>query len=155
MPPCSRLSQKGVELLLVADRGGRRAAVVVARHDHRLIRKGAELPLDGIEHDLPRSAGQVGPSDGLHKQGVAGEGVTVGIKNDAARGMTGGVDDPESDPADGDAIAVPYRLIGGGDCFAQNILSIAAGVETSMSASSSWMMISAPVFVLMSTLPPV
>ena len=114
MPPSRRLSQKGIVLLLVADRGGRRTAVVVAGHDNRLIRKDADLPLDGIEHDLPRPAGQVGPSDGLHKQRVAGESVTVGIKNDAAGGMTGGVDDPESDPAEGDAIPVPYRLIGGG-----------------------------------------
>src|SRR3989339_1021202 len=98
----------------MTDRRGWRTAVVMARQNHGLVRKGAQLPLDGVEHDLPRSAGEIGPADGLHEEGVAGKGITVDIKRHAARRVAGGVDDLEFDPACDDEVSLFYRSVGRG-----------------------------------------
>ena len=126
----------------------------MAGQDHCLVRQGAKLPLDGIVHDRLRSAGKVGPPYGLHEEGVSGKGVAVHVEDDAPRGVTGGMDDLEPDCADLDRSPSLTVLSAGGDGFAPNIRSIVAGVATSISASSSWMMIPAPVAFLISKLPP-
>jgi len=61
--------------------------------------------------------------------------------------------DLQGERTERDRIPIPDDPVRGGRLLAPNILSIIAGVEVSISASPSWMIIFAPVFFCMSVLP--